>query len=98
MEDHAILTAAVAASSSKMQIFFVLLEIFFIAVAVGLVLYVAMVAAVVRELNKWGRDMDKRAALGEREHQERVIAFELDARRRAEDHERFMKRLNARRR
>ena len=74
------------------------MQIFFILVAVGLILYAVLVAAVIRELRKWGRDMDKRAALGEREHQERMVAFEVDARRRRKDHERFMKRLNARRR
>ena len=47
-----------------------------------MVLYVAMVAAVFRELNRWGRDMDRRAALGEREHQEYMIASKMDARRR----------------
>ena len=87
MEYSAIFAAAVAASSSKMQIFFIL-------VAGGLILYVAMVVAVFRELHRWGRDMNKRAALGEREHQERMIASMM----RREDHERFMKRLDARRR
>jgi len=74
------------------------MQTFFIAVAVGLILYAVLVAAVVRELHRWGRDMDKRAARWEREHQERMIAFEMDARRRRKDHERSMKRLNARRR
>ena len=69
-----------------------------ILVAGGLVLYVAMAAVVIRKLEAWGRDMDKRAARWEREHQERMIAFTMDARRRREDHERFMRRLNARRR
>ncbi len=87
MEYFAIFAAAVAASSAKMQIFFIL-------VGAGLLLYVAMVAAVVRELNRWGRDMDKRAARREREHQERMIASMM----RREDRERFMKRLDARRR
>ena len=87
MEYFAIFAAAVAVSSSKMQIFFIL-------VAGGLLLYVAMVAAVIRELNRWGRDMDKRAARGEREHQEYMIASMM----RREEHEKFMKRLNARRR
>ena len=58
------------------------MQIFFIAVAVGLMLYAVLVAAVIRELHKWGRDIEKCAALGEREHQERMIAFEMDARRR----------------
>ena len=89
MEYVAIFAAAVAASSTKMQIFFIL-------VAGLLLLYVAMVAAVVRELNRWGRDMDKRAARWERKHQETMIALKMDARRRREEHERFMKRLNAR--
>ena len=75
MEYFAIFAAAVAASSSKMQIFFILL-------ATAMVLYVAMVAAVFRELHRWGRDMDKRAALREREHQEYMIASKMDARRR----------------
>lgn len=91
MAYFAIFAAAVAASSSKMQIFFII-------VAAGMILYVAMVAAVIRELHKWGRDMDKRTARWEREHQEYMISFELDARRRQVEHEKFMKRLNARRR
>ncbi len=91
MAYFAIFAAAAAASSSKMQIFFII-------VAAGLVLYVAMVAAVIRELHKWGRNMEKRAARWEREHQEYMISFDLDARRRREDHEEFMKRLNSRRR
>ena len=74
------------------------MQIFFILVAAGMVLYAVLVAAVFRELHRWGRDMDKRAALGEREHQERMIASKMDARRRREDHERFMRRLNAHRR
>ncbi len=57
-----------------------------------------MVAAVLRELNRWGRDMDKRAARWEREHQEYMIALEMDARRRRKDHKKFMKRLDAGRR
>ncbi len=91
MEYVAIVAAAVAASSAKMQIFFILIA--------GLaLLYLAMVAAVLRELNRWGRDMDKRAARWERKHQEHMIASMMDERRRQEDHERFMKRLDARRR
>ena len=74
------------------------MQIFFILVAAGMVLYVAVLVAVFRELHRLGRDMDKRAALGEREHQERMIASKMDARRRREDHDRFMRRLNARRR
>ena len=98
MEYFAIFAAAVAASSSKMQIFFNLLAGGMILVAGCLVLYVAMAVAVIRKLEAWGCDMDKRAALWEREHQEDMISLEMDARRRRKDHERFMKRLNARRR
>ncbi len=75
-----------------------MLQIVLILLAGLALLYVAMVAAVLRELNRWGRDMDKRAARWERKHQEYMIALEMDARRRWEDHERIMKRLNARRR
>ena len=90
MEYFAIFAAAVAASSTKMQIIFILLA--------GLaLLYVAMVFACLRELNRWGRDMDKRAARWEREHQEYMIALEMDARRRRKDHKKFMRRLNTRR-
>ena len=89
MEYFAIVAAAVAASSIKMQIFFIL-------VAGGLLLYVAMVLAVLREINRWGRDMDKCAALRQREHREYMIASKMDERRRWEEHERIMKRLNAR--
>ena len=74
------------------------MQIAFILMVAGMVLYVAMVAAVIRELNKWGRNMDKRAARGEREHQEYMISFELNARRRRAEHEELMKRLNSRRR
>lgn len=42
--------------------------------------------------------MDKGAARREHEHQEYVIASKIDERRRWEDHDKFMKRLNARRR
>lgn len=91
MEYVAIVAAAVAASSAKMQIFFIL-------VAGLLLLYVVLVAAVFRELHRWGRDMDKRAALRQREHQEYMIASKMDERRRWEEHERVMKRLDARRR
>ena len=91
MEYVAIFAAAVAASSAKMQIFFIL-------VAGGLLLYVAMVLAALREINRWGRDMDKRAALRQREHREYMIASKMDERRRQEEHERIMRRLNARRR
>ena len=91
MEYLAIFVAAVAASRSAMQIFF-------IAVAGSLVLYVALVAAVIRELHMWGRDMEKRAALWEREHQEYMISLKIAARRRREEHARPMKGLNARRR
>ena len=74
------------------------MQVFFILVAAGMVLYVAMLVAVFREFHRLGRDMDKRAARWEREHQERMIASKMDARRRRKDHERFMRRLNARRR
>lgn len=87
MEYFAIFAAAVAASSTKMQIFFILIA--------GLaLLYVAMVFACLRELNRWGRDMDKRAARWERKHQEHMIASMM----RREEHEKLMKRLDARRR
>ena len=72
------------------------MQIAFILMAAGMVLYVVTVAAVFRELHRWGRDMDKRAARREREHQEYMISFELDARRRQAEHEEFMKRLNSR--
>ena len=85
MEYFAIFAAAVAASSAKMQIFFILL-------AGLLLLYVAMVFACLRELNRWGRDMDKRAARWERKHQEHMIASMM----RREEHEEFMKRIDAR--
>lgn len=74
------------------------MQIAFILMVAGMVLYVAMVAVAIRELHKWGRNMDKWAARREREHQEYMISFELDARRRQAEHEEFMKRLNSRRR
>ena len=42
--------------------------------------------------------MEERAALWERQHQEYTIARKIDARRRQEDHARWMKGLDARRR
>ena len=72
------------------------MQIFFIFLAAGMVLYIAMVVAAILKLEAWGRDMDKRAARREREHQEYMISFELDARRRRVEHEEFMKRLNSR--
>ena len=91
MECFAIFAAAMAASSSKMRIFFILM-------AGSLILNVVLAAAVFRELQRWSRDMDKGAALWEREHREYVIASKMDEQRRWEDHDKFMKRLNARRR
>ena len=73
-------------------------ETFLMIVAAGLLLYAVLVAAVIRELHLWGRDMEKSAALWEREHQEYMISLEMDARRRQEEHARWMKALNARRR
>ena len=72
------------------------MQIAFILMVAGMVLYVAMVAVAIRELHKWGRNMDKWAARRERKHQEYMISFELDARRRRVEHEEFMKRLNSR--
>lgn len=68
------------------------MQIVVILLAGLILLYVAMVAAVLRELNRWGRDMDRRAARWEREHQQRMIASMV----RRADHERYMKRLDAR--
>ncbi len=72
------------------------MQIAFILMVAGMVLYVAMVAAVIREFHRWGRNMDKWATRREREHQEYMISFELNARRRQAEHEEFMKRLNTR--
>ena len=91
MEDHAIYTATLASSAAPVRTFLII-------VAAGLVLYAVMVAAVIRELNKWGRDMEKRAARWERQHQEYMISLELDARRHRVEHERWMRGLDARRR
>ena len=74
------------------------MQIFLIAVAGGMVLHVAMLVALILKIEAWGRDMEKRSARREREHQEYMVSLKIDARRRSEDHERFMKRLNARRR
>ena len=63
MDCFAIFAAAMAASSSKTQMFFIL-------VAGGLILNVLLAAAVLRELQRWGRDMDKGAARREHEHLE----------------------------
>lgn len=91
MDCFAIFAAAMAVSSSKTQMFFIL-------VAGGLILNVIPAAAVFRELQRWGRDMDKGAARREHEHQEYVIASKMDERLRWEDHDKSMKHLNAHRR
>ena len=51
-----------------------------------------------QELQRWGRDMDKGAARREHEHQGCMIAIKMAERRQWEDHDKFMKRLKARRR
>ena len=74
-----------------------LVAVVLITLAAGVVLYVAAVAVVIRELLMWGRDMDKRAARLEREHQEYMVSSELDARRSRIEHAKRMRRLNTRR-
>lgn len=91
MEDHALLAAALEASAAPARTFLVM-------VAAGSVLYLALLAAVIRELNKMDRDRDKRAASWEREHQEYMVDRRIDARRREVEHARRMRDLDARRR
>jgi len=91
MEDQAIYSAALASSTEAVPTMRIIL-------VAGLVLYVVLVAAVIRELHKWGRYMEKRAARLERQHQEYMISSELDARRRRVELARLMRGLNARRR
>ena len=91
MEDHAIFAATLASSAAPVRTFLII-------VAAGLILYAVPVAAVLRKLHRWGRDMEEWAALWEREHQEYTIARKIDAWRRQEDHARWMRGLNARRR
>lgn len=90
MEYHAIFAAALASSAAGAERFLVLL-------LAGLVLYAGLLAAVIREFHALGRRIDRWAALGERRHQEYMIFLQMDARRRRKDHEKFMKRLDARR-
>ena len=73
-------------------------ETFLMIVAAGLILYAVMVAAVLRKIEAWGRSMEKSAAMWERECQEHKISLAIDSRRREEEHARWMKALNARRR
>jgi len=91
MQDQAILAATLASSTAAVQALFII-------TAAWLVLYVVLVAAVIREIHKWGRYMEKRAARLERQHQEYMISSELDARRRRVELARLMRGLNARRR
>ena len=91
MEDHAIFAATLASSAAPVRTFLII-------VAGGLVLHIAMLVAVMRKLHRWGRDMEERAALWERERQEYMVSQEIDARRREEDHARWLRGLNARRR
>ena len=91
MQDHAAYSAALASSTEAVPTMLIIL-------VAGLVLYFVLVAAVIREIHKWGRDMEKRAARLERQHQEYMISSELDARRRRLELARLMRGLNARRR
>lgn len=91
MQDQAILAATLASSTAAVRAMFII-------TAVWLVLYVVLLAAVIREIHKWGRYMEKRAARLERQHQEYMISSELDARRRRVELARLMRGLNARRR
>lgn len=91
MEYYTIYSATQASSTALVPVVLIIL-------AVGVVLYLVMVAVVIRELHLWGRDMDKRAARWERLHQEYMVSFELDARRSRMEHARRMRRLNTRRR
>ena len=91
MEYYAIFAAALASSAAGAErLFLVLLA--------GLALYAGLLAAVIREFRALDRRIERWAALEERRHQEYIIFLKMDARRRREDHEKFMKRLNARRR
>ena len=74
-------------------------------VAVLLVVYVGMVVGVLRQLEAWGRRMEKSAAMHEREQQEYMIGRAMasrqrkeDRRRQQEEHARRMKALDARQR
>ena len=91
MEEHAIFSATLASSAAPVRTFLII-------VAAGLILYAVMVAAVLWKLHRWGRDMEERAALWERTHQEYMISLKIDAWRRQEEHARWMKGLDARRR
>ena len=91
MEDHAVHAATLASSTALVPIVLIIL-------AAWVVLYLVMVAVVVRELHLWGRDMDKRAARWERQRQEYMISSELAARRCRVEHARRMRGFDARRR
>ena len=91
MEDQAIYSVTLASSTEAVPTMRIIL-------VAGLVVYFVLLAAVIREIHKWGRDMEKRAARLERQHQEYMISSELDARRRRMELARLMRGLNARRR
>ena len=88
MEDHTLFTLAFSAAP---------LRTFHIVMTAGLFLHAVVVAVSIGILYRWGRDMKTWRARREREHQEYMVACDIDAQRRTEDHARRMKEFGARR-
>ena len=91
MEEQTALAATLAASAAPVRTFEVIL-------AAGLGLHTLVVAACIGIIFRWHRDMKTWRARGERQHQEDMIAFEIDARRRREERKGWMTNPDARRR
>ena len=58
-----------------------------------LVVYVALVVAVLLQIRSWSRDSEKRAEEHERRHQETMVDLAISSLRREEEHARRMRAL-----
>ena len=83
MQEQTVLAAALAASAEQLRTHYIFL-------AIGFLLHVAVVAAGIGIVCRWYRDMKTWRARGERQHQEDMIATDIDMRRRREEHNRRM--------
>ena len=91
MEEQTALAATLAASAAPVRTFPVVL-------AALLLLHALVVAAGMGIVWRWYRDMTTWRARGEREHQEFMIASDIDMRRRREERTGWMTNPDARRR
>ena len=71
MEGRASLAAALERSAMAV-------DMALIAAAGSLVVALVATVAIVLDIRAWGRRMDERAAMREREHQESMVALEMD--------------------